>query len=451
MSDITKIQTASRNTTFHFIGVLGAGMLPLAALLLHRGHRVSGSDRRSPSGSLPDGLRFWQGSAPERMPPDAVCVFSLAVPEDDPELSVARSRGQITVSRPELLGRIVAEYPVSLGVAGSHGKSTVTALLGTLLAELSPTVLCGADIGERGLVRGGGGLLIYEACEYRDAFLSTRPTVALLLNLELDHTDYFPDLAALRRSFSRFADSAALTVYNADDENLAEIASALGDRVVSFGRSSAADYRYEPLCFGEETRFAVYARGARLGEFTLAIPGSFNLKNATAAIATAAELGVPAESIARRLAAFRGIPRRLQEIGRLAGQPVIYDYAHHPTEIAAGIDAVRATGKDHVTVLFRPHTYSRTASLWEDFVRALRRADRVILLDVFAAREEPIAGVDSRGLAAAIGPSAVYARDDAEAVSCLLAEPSRATILMGAGDLDGVRKILEKSLTNGRR
>lgn len=445
MSDMIKNQIMKPGTPFHFIGALGAGMLPLATLLLHRGHPVSGSDRRSPEAPLPAGLQFWQGSAPERISRGAVCVFSLAVPDDDPELTVSRARGQIILSRPELLGMIVAEYPVSVAVSGSHGKSTVTAMLGAILADLSPTVLCGADIGERGLVRGGDGLLIYEACEYRDAFLSTRPTVALLLNLELDHTDYFPDLPALRRSFSRFAASAALTVYSADDESLARVAATLGDRVVSFGTSPAADYRYEVVGIGEKTRFAVYARGERLGEFTLSIPGSFNLKNATAAIATAAELGVPAESIARQLAAFRGIPRRLQEIGRLAGRPVIYDYAHHPTEIAAGIDAVRAMGNDSVTVLFRPHTYSRTASLWEDFVRALRRADRVILLDVFAAREEPVAGVDSPSLAAAIGATAIYAPSDAEALALLFAEPPRATLLMGAGDLDGVKKFFEKN------
>ena len=446
MSDTMKDQILKQGTPFHFIGALGAGMLPLATLLLHRGHPVSGSDRRAPEFAPPDGLQFWQGSAPERISPDAVCVFSLAVAEDDPELAVARARGQVVISRPELLGMIVAEYPVSVGVAGSHGKSTVTAMLGAILADLSPTVLCGADIGEHGLVRGGDGLLIYEACEYRDAFLHTRPTVALLLNLELDHTDYFPDLAALRRSFARFVASSALTVCSYDDEGLSEIATATDAPTVSFGTSPAADYRYELLSVGEETRFAVYAHGERLGEFTLSIPGSFNLKNATAAIATAAELGVPVESISRRLAAFRGIPRRLQEIGRLAGYPVIYDYAHHPTEIAAGIDAVRAMGYDGITVLFRPHTYSRTASLWEGFVRALRRADRVILLDVFAAREAPIAGVDSPSLAAAIGDSALYARDDAEAVALLRAEPSRATLLMGAGDLDGVRDFFKKTV-----
>ncbi len=445
MSDIAKIQDLPITAPIHFIGVLGAGMLPLANLLINRGYHVSGSDRRAANFPLPEGLELWQGQDPERIPPDAICVYSLAIPEDDAERAFATSRGQTVISRPRLLGMLAAEYAASVGVAGSHGKSTVTAMLSHLLADLSPTVLCGADIGEHGLVRGGDSLLVYEACEYRDAFLSTQPTVALLLNLELDHTDYFADIHALERSFARFATSAELTVYNADDESLSRIMQGTEANAVSFGASSLADYRYEILSVSDVTRFAVYHRGEPLGEFCLQIPGSFNLKNALAAIALSTELGVPADTAARRLADFRGIPRRLERIATRSGYPVIYDYAHHPTEIAAGIDAVRAQGNEHVTVVFRPHTYTRTASLWDGFVRALRRADRVILLDVFAAREDAIAGIDSRNLALAIGERATYARSDTEAALLLLEQPPCATMLMGAGDLDGVKKILTKN------
>lgn len=445
MPDTTKSGVLRPDLPIHFIGGLGAGMLPLATLLASRGYRVSASDRREPTFSLPERIEFWQGHEPERIAPDALCVYSLAVPEDDAERAFATARGQTVISRPRLLGMLASEYAVSIGIAGSHGKSTVTAMLSYILADLSPTVLCGSDIGEHGLVCGGDSLLVYEACEYRDAFLATRPTVALLLNLELDHTDYFPDIRALERSFARFSDSAELTVYNADDERLSGIMQGTEVNAVSFGASSLADYRYEILSVNDATRFAVYQRGELLGEFCLQIPGSFNLKNALSAIALATELGVPADTVARRLAAFRGIPRRLERIATRLGYPIIYDYAHHPTEIAAGIDAVRAMGHESVTVVFRPHTYTRTASLWEGFVRALRRADRVILLDVFAAREEAIVGIDSRNLALAIGDRAAYARSDAEAALLILEQPPCATMLMGAGDLDGVKKILEKS------
>ena len=445
MSDIRKIQGLPTTAPIHFIGVLGAGMLPLASLLISHGYRVGGSDKKEAAFPLPQGLDFWQGHEPERIPPDALCVYSLAMPEDDPERVFAARRGQTVISRPRLLGMLVSGYEASVGVAGSHGKSTVTAMLSYLLSDLSPTVLCGAEIGERGLVRGGDSLLVYEACEYRDAFLSTRPTVALLLNLELDHTDYFADIHALEHSFARFSASADMTVYNADDEHICKIILNSDENAVSFGASALADYRYEILGVGDSTTFAVYQRGELLGEFSLHIPGSFNLKNALAAIAVAAELGVPTDTISRRLSDFRGIPRRLERISTLSGYPVIYDYAHHPTEIAAGIDAVRAQGNEHVTVVFRPHTYTRTASLWDGFVRALRRADRVILLDVFAAREEEIAGVDSRNLALAIGERATYARSDTEAALLILEQSPCTTVLMGAGDLDGVKKILLKS------
>ena len=445
MSNTTKSGVLHPDLPIHFIGGLGAGMLPLATLLADRGFRVSASDRREPSFPLPQGIEFWHGQKPERIQTEAICVYSLAVPEDDAERAFATSRGQTVISRPRLLGMLVAEYSTSIGVAGSHGKSTVTAMLSQLLSDLSPTVLCGADIGEHGLVRGGDSLLVYEACEYRDAFLATQPTVALLLNLELDHTDYFADIQAIERSFARFSASAELTVYNADDERLVKLMQGRDENAVSFGASSLADYRYEILSVSDVTRFAVYHRGEPLGEFCLQIPGSFNLKNALAAIALATELGVPSDAISRRLAGFRGIPRRLETIATRSGYPVIYDYAHHPTEIAAGIDAVRAEGQEQVTVVFRPHTYTRTASLWDGFVRALRRADRVILLDVFAAREEAIAGIDSRNLALAIGERATYARSDTEAALLLLEQPPCATMLMGAGDLDGVKKILEKN------
>lgn len=446
MSKIKKLSELPPSAPIHFIGMLGAGMLPLACLLSDRGYRISGSDLRLPKRPLPNGIEFWQGHAPERVLPDALCVTSLAVPEDDPERSAAEARRQSVITRPELLGMIVAEYPVSVGVAGSHGKSTVTAMLSELLVGLSPSVLCGAEIGTHGYVRGGSGLLVYEACEYRDAFLSTRPTVAVLLNLELDHTDYFADVTALERSFSRFLSSASLAVYNSDDEHLAALAVGAEDKSVAFGASPTADYRYHIPRVGEVGRLSVTRYGESFGSFEVSIPGSFNLKNALAAITVAAELGVPRDEIAERLRGFAGIPRRLERIGTLDDHPIIYDYAHHPSEIAAGIDAVRAMGEEEITVVFCPHTYTRTASLWRDFVSALSRADRVILLDVYAAREQEISGVNSARLAEAIGRAALYADSAKRAAELVLAQRRGAVILMGAGDLCPVISALKKSI-----
>ena len=210
MSYSRKFRLPSFGAVFHLVGVLGAGMLPLARLLISRGYVVSGSDLRSPEGDLPQGLKFTQGHSPESVASADVCVFSLAVPEDAPELRRAVELGIPKVSRPELLGVVVESFPKSIAVAGSHGKSSVTAMLAALFECSNPTVLCGADIGDDGFIEGSGELLIYEACEYRDAFLSTRPTCAVLLNLELDHTDYFRNISALEASFSRFAAASAI-------------------------------------------------------------------------------------------------------------------------------------------------------------------------------------------------------------------------------------------------
>ena len=441
MSQTEKFTLPQVGSRLHFIGVLGAGMLPLARLLISRGYIVSGSDTRSPEMPLPRELDFREGHSPDMLSGAEACVFSLAVPDDDPELCRAGELGIRCVSRPELLGAVVDSFPCSIAVAGSHGKSSVTAMLATILKGRRPTVLCGAGIGSDGFVLGSDELLVYEACEYRDAFLSTRPTLALLLNLELDHTDYFKDISSLESSFSRFAASAARVVYNADDPRLSKICRA--ESAVGFGRGEESDYRCRPLGQG---RFHVYRRGELLGEAELSILGDFNIMNATAASAASLELGVPFEEIRSTLADYRGIPRRLQRLGALCGREVFYDYAHHPTEISAGIDALRAHCGGEITVVFRPHTYSRTASLASDFATALGRADRVILLDIFAARESAIDGVSSKALADRIGKKAIYAESQPRAADILLGEKTGAIVLMGAGDLSQIKEILKKNL-----
>ena len=434
-----------KSPRIHFTGILGNGMMPLARLLLSRGYTVSGSDLREPESPLPEGMSFSRGHAPEMISGDTLCVHSLAVPYNDPELCRAREVGATVISRPELLGALAASYPVSVGVAGSHGKSTVTAMLAELLSPISPTVICGADIGESGLVAGVGDLFVYEACEYRDAFLSARPNVAVLLNLELDHTDYFSDVEMLADSFHRFAASARRVIYNADDPRLATIATSLGERAVGFGSSPSAEYRFEITERRSTMRFVVIRRGTNIGEFALSLLGDFNVYNALAAIAVACELGISSTDLVAPLADFRGIPRRLENIGTLCGIPVIYDYAHHPTEISAGIRALRESGASHITVVFRPHTYSRTAALWDDFVDALSLADRVILTDVYAARESAIEGIDSARLAAAIGEQASYAESAERALELLRMECTDRIILMGAGDLSEIKNKIKNT------
>ena len=432
----------------YFVGILGAGMMPLARLLAEKGYTVSGSDLSAERHLDDDRITVYKGHSAEQVFGCDLAVYSLAVPKDNSELLAAREAGIPTVSRPELLGALVSEHRISVGVAGTHGKSTTTAMLGEVLSALSPTVICGAELKEgKSCILGGGAIAVYEACEYKDAFLATRPTVALLLNLELDHTDYFGDIDALCSSFLRYASSAQLTVYNADDENLTLISRKIEGRAVSFGASSCADYRYEIDGLGSSTRFTVYKHGRRLGAFTLGVMGCFNVQNAVAAIAVASELGMRAEEIEHGISSFRGLKRRLEKIGELSGVPLLYDYAHHPSEIFAGISAVRASGRERVTVVFRPHTYTRTKSLWDGFVSALSSADRVILTDVFAAREEAIEGINSRRLAEAIGERAEYAETPERVAELLRSTTSDSIILMGAGDLYEVLNLLLEKKT----
>lgn len=440
--DITEVLW-KKGARIHFIGILGSGMMPLAHLLAERGYTVSGSDIAEPRNLSSTEITFYKGHSAEQVFGCDLAVYSLAVPKNNPELISAHEEGIPTVSRPELLGALVSEHAVSVGVAGTHGKSTATAMLGAAMSELSPTVICGAELkGGKSFLSGDGSIAVYEACEYRDAFLATQPTVALLLNLELDHTDYFKDIEALRASFLRYAASSQLTVYNADDENLSLISNRIEGRAISFGASPSADYRYEIDGLGASTRFTVYKQGARLGAFTIGVMGCFNVQNAVAAIAAASELGVSVDRIERGLASFQGLRRRLEKIGEISGVPVLYDYAHHPSEIFAGISAVRASGREHVTVVFRPHTYSRTKSLWDGFVSALSSADRVILTDVFAAREEAIEGINSRRLAEAIGERAEYAETPERVALLLRSFTSDSVILMGAGDHSDVLRVL---------
>jgi UDP-N-acetylmuramate--alanine ligase len=335
-------------------------------------------------------------------------------------------------------------YEWRVGVSGSHGKSTVTAMIGKIFSDagLSPTVLSGARLYRSKLPFSIGALdyLVYEACEYKDSFLSFSPTVAVFLNMELDHTDYFRDEKALASSFLKAMARAETVIVNRDDSALYSLAERSGRRVISYGASYGCDYRYETISAeAGNIRFRVFEAERELGEVCLSLLGEFNVSNATAAIAAAREVSVEFSAVAKSLSEFCGIQRRLEGIGNYKGRALYYDYAHHPTEIKASISAVRGAFGGKVTVIFRPHTYSRTAGLWEGFKEALSSADFVILLDIDAVREREIAGVSSERLAGEIGALFLCVEAD---IDNLLSETEGAIILMGAAELSGVKKRL---------
>ena len=431
----------------HFIGIGGVSMYSLARLTMQRGARVSGSDREASEHTrllslLGAEIRI--GHSSEAVEGADLVVYTHAIGEDNPELCEARSRGIPTLSRAEYMAALMIGYRRRIGVSGSHGKSTTVAMLDTIFSRTGgePSVLSGADLpsGEP-LKIGGDSLMIYEACEYKDSFLKFSPTAAIALNLELDHTDYFENIAALRDSFKRAMGRASdFSVVNVDDENLRQIVKQIKGRVVTFGQGSSADYRYSIVGYGERGfDFTLSRFGSEIARFRLNIPGEFNVSSAVAAIVTALEYGADVDEIREGIDSFGGIARRLERVGRRYNREVYYDYAHHPTEIAASINALKMLTHDLVTVIFKPHTYSRTASLWEDMKAALSLADHLILTPIYPAREEAIEGISSERLAYEIGSRVKFSEDD-EILKYLDRYTDGTIVVMGAGDMEKIKK-----------
>ena len=433
----------------HFVGIGGVSMYSLARLANNLGATVSGSDRDSSPrtdtlSSL--GIEISIGHRAENVNGASLVVYSHAIGEDNPELTYAKAHNIPTVSRAEYLGAVMLKYRSRIGVSGSHGKSTTTAILDAIFSHAGamPTTLSGADLPTGDPLRlGSSDLLIYESCVYRDSFLRFTPTVAIGLNLELDHTDYFPDIEALRNSFLRaFNRADDLVILSGDDSNFKKIIPKILPKVITFGRSMGNTYRYDITGFCEGNfAFDLYKFENKIGSFALHLPGAFNLHNATAAIVTAIEMGIDIDKVCEAVSAFRGIPRRLELIGRAWGRDVYYDYAHHPTEIGASITALRGLNCGEITVVFKPHTYSRTKSLWSEMCSSLSLADYVVLTDIYAAREESIPGITSENLARDIGENAVYIKD-IEAAEYIIKNTRGAIVLMGAGDLTEIKNQL---------
>ena len=438
----------------HFIGIGGVSMYSLALLSKNMGADVSGSDNAVSARvrRLSDeGITVFSGHSAENIGEAELVVYSHAISEVNPELREAQGRGLLCVSRAEFMGALMLSYRTRIGISGSHGKSTTTAMLEHIFtyAGADPTVLSGAELecGEP-YREGGSATLIYEACEYRDSFLSFSPSIAVALNLELDHTDYFENIASLRASFTKaLARATSFALVRGDDHNLSKILPDIRKktRLVTFGESVSCDYSYFVNCFREDGfDFTLSHFGVDI-KYKLDPIGVHNVSNAVAAVIVALESGISPETTVAALESFRGIARRLEYIGNRHGKPIYYDYAHHPTEIAANITALKLTVKEPLTVVFKPHTFSRTASLWDDFCSALSLADKVIVTDIYPAREAPIEGINAKRLAEAIGSSAEYS-PDSEVYARLDDQSHRgAVVLMGAGDMEDIKyEVLNK-------
>ena len=444
--DVLRRISHEKTATVHFIGIGGVSVYSLARLTALSGATVTGSDREENERTrrLSDlGIKIHIGQRAENLSHADLVVYSHAISEDNPELLEAKRLGIPTVTRAEYLGALMLDYRIRIGVSGSHGKSSTVAMLDCIFsyADREPTVLSGSTLPLGEPIRiGTTNLMIYEACEYKDSFLRFLPSIAIALNLELDHTDYFADTDAISASFLSALNIAdRFVLINGDDENLRRISPTIKTRVITFGAGEGNDYHYSVSSFGREGfNFSVYKGEKIVSDFELNIPGQFNLYNATAAIATALECGIDPDTVSRAIKRYRGISGRLEYIGSRFGRPIYSDYAHHPTEIIATINAMRQISDRPITVVFKPHTYSRTKSLWSEFSSALSLADQVIVTDIYPAREDPIPGVTAETLAADIC-GAIYSPDDR--VGYFIDSHTRGTILlMGAGNFDRIKQ-----------
>ena len=446
----------------HFIGIGGISMSGLAEILLERGFVVSGSDSHESELTKKlesHGAQIFYGQKEENIIEGIdVAVYTAAVHPDNPEYAAAEKKGLPILTRAELLGQIMRNYKQSVAVAGTHGKTTTTSMLSEILmdAKTDPTISVGGMLDTIGgnIRVGGSGLFVTEACEYTNSFLSFFPTMAIILNIEADHLDFFKDIEDIRCSFRRFAQllpENGTLIINSDIRNYEEICRDLSCRVITVGSDPEKScYSAGQVSFdsGACASYELVVNGRLSGEIRLGVPGMHNVYNSLAAIAAAHELGIDDDRIRAGLLAFGGTHRRFEKKGVMNGVTIIDDYAHHPQEIEATLSTAKNYPHRELWCVFQPHTYTRTKALMDDFASALSMADHVVLADIYAARETDDLGISSGTLAekiAALGTDTRYFHSFQEIEEFLLKNCINGDLLitMGAGD---VVKIGEKLL-----
>ena len=425
----------------HLIGIGGVSMRPLGLVLQGMGLTVTGSDMNSSVSTdelIAKGIQVYIGHRQENIRGADCIIRTAAAHNDNPEIAAARVAGIPVFERAQAWGVIMQAYKNAVCVAGTHGKTTTTSMVTHILMEanVDPTVMIG---GYLPLLRAGhrvgkGDTIILESCEYCDSFLNFFPTLSVILNIEADHLDYFKDLADIQKSFRKFAQlSSGGILANGDDPHVLEALKGLD--YVSFGLNPNNRVHGENI-HPDWRHLDVYCDGVFYTHLDLNVLGRHNALNAIGAAGAAWMLGIPGEAVTRGLAAFSGAERRMQYKGSYRGADIYDDYAHHPDELAATIDAVATMHYDRVILAFQPHTYTRTKALFSDFIRQLKRVDKVVLAEIYAARERNTVGISSKDLADQI-PGAVYCETLPEVTSYLgsVARKGDVILTVGAGDI----------------
>jgi UDP-N-acetylmuramate--alanine ligase len=452
------IKKMRRIHSVHFVGIGGSGMSGIAEVMLSLGYAVQGSDLKSNKQTerlVKQGATVFIGHASDNIRDADAVVVSSAVDASNPEVAAAKEQRMPVVSRAEMLAELM-RFRYSIAVAGTHGKTTTTSLVASILAEggLDPTFVIGgrlksADANAR---LGQGDYLVAEADESDASFVHLKPMVAVVTNIDADHmSTYDGDIGKLKSSFIEFLHNLpfyGLAVVCTDDPGVNDVLADIGRSVTTYGTNDEADVRATNIVFTAATTEFDVVRSDSTDPLhvRLHLPGLHNVRNALAAIAIAAELQIGSEAVVKALEEFEGIDRRFQKLGDVkttAGTVMLVDdYGHHPTEIAATLSAARSGWPDkRVVLVFQPHRYSRTRDLMDDFATVLSDADVLVLLDVYAAGEEPIAGADGRAMARAIRsrgsvePVFVDSLDDVHPVLLGLLEDGDLVLTMGAGDI----------------
>jgi len=451
----------------HCIGIGGVGLSAIADLLLARGCVVTGSDMNQNDKTerlIREGAVVYLGHRAKNVEGADLVVYTVAVGADNPEMARAKELGIQCVTRAEMLGELMKECRNSIAISGTHGKTTTTSMVSLILnaAGKDPTILVGGNLEEiGGNVRvGHSDYFVTEACEYRDSFLQLKPRIEIILNIDSDHLDYFKDIEHIVDSFGRFTrlvpEDGMIIAYDANPF-VKKVTKGLSN-VITFGFSDSCTYYVEDIEFNKRGRpsFCIFKQGKKLCCMQLKIPGEHNILNALVATAACYEMGVGVDTIVDTLESYKGTQRRFDEIGETQnGMKLVDDYAHHPTEIKATLKAALNTPHKDIWVIFQPHTYTRTLALFDEFPGAFENADKVVLAEIFAAREKNVHNISSKALVSEIKKKypekdAYYFADFEEIANFVYnnAEPGDLIMTMGAGDVYKIGEmILEKDGT----
>lgn len=452
----SNIKSLENIKKIHFIGIGGSGMFPLASILHSKGFIVTGSDIY-PSDTLEKvkslGIDVKLNQEEKNITNQNLVVFSAAIKETNPEIIAAKSKNIPIIERSIMLGIIFNKYGNSIGVSGTHGKTTTTSMIASALLDLGkdPTAVIGGTLPKikSNSCCGTSDIIVAEACEYVDSFLQLNPTISVITNIEADHLDYFGSLENVKKSFKKFAlQTKNLIIANGDDKNIRDTLKNLKTKILFFGISDTNDFYAKNIVFNKMqcAEFDVFSGDKKISHISLSVPGKHNVFNALASLTVCMELGSNIKDIEKSLHNFNGVHRRFENLGTINNITVVDDFAHHPTEIKTTLSAAVKMGFKRVWAIFQPHTYSRTSMFLNEFAEALSEPDKVIISEILPVRETNTYGIHSKDLVKKLN-NAIYIPTFEEIANYIVenAHEEDLIITLGGGNIyKCANMILEK-------